>query len=561
VAVARFENGRFIVHTPAQFPFLVRDRVAELLGIPVSTVRVIVPTIGGGFGGKIDALLEPFACLLARATGRPVRLANTRGEELRTAGPRESAIVRLRTAVATDGTILGQEADILVDNGASSGETAAIVSVAPLSLGCTYRIPAARYRSRAVYTNSPPTAAFRGVAGPYCVFAQEQHLDRIARELQIDRRELRLRNAVRPGDTLVNGQAHTETDLLEAFAAVDRIAPWEQLTAERRPLRGIGVAAVTWFTNPGSGNATVKLYEDGTVGVVSGGTECGTGALATGVRQLVAEALGVPVEHVQLMEPDTEAAGYDAGAQGSRTLFAVGNAAMRASERVREQVLETAAGMLEAAAEDLEIVDGQVGVAGSPASRIPLAAVAQTALFTTGPIAATARHIAPPVPFDSGCVVGALFTALAGVTSSVHLAEVEVDPDTGGVTILRYVVAQDVGRAVNPQMIAGQVHGGVAQGIGYALYEDLALSDGHVLADSLESYRLPTAADIPAIELALLEQPCAYGPLGAKGAAEPPIIPVAAAIASAVSDAIGQPIHRLPITPYDLLERLQGGTS
>lgn len=557
VAVARFEDGRFVVHTPAQYPFLVRERIAEFLGLPVSAVRVIVPTIGGAFGGKIEALLEPYACLLARATGRPVRLVNTRREEMQTAGPRESSIVSLRTAVAADGEILGQQGEVLLDNGAFSGETAAIASLVPLALGGTYRIPAARYTCKVVYTNTPGTAAFRGVAGPYCVFAQERHLDNIAGELGVDRRELRLRNVLRPGDEMVNGQRLDDAALLEAFDEVQRLAPWQPSKANGDALRGVGIAAVTWLTNPGPGNATVKLDEDGTVRVVTAATEIGSGALATGVRQIVAEELGVPFEHVHLLPPDTDAAGYDAGAQGSRTMFAIGNAAASACQSVREQVLETASGMLEASAADIELVDGQVGIVGAPASRVPMAAVAQTALWSTGPIAATGKHIAPPIPFDDGCAVGALFSTFAAASYSVHLAEVEVDPDTGKVTILRYVVAQDVGRAVNPQMIHGQIHGGVVQGIGYALYEDLQLDGGDPLIDGLESYRLPTALDAPPIETAILEKPCPYGPYGAKGAAEPPIVPVAAAIANAVADAIGRPISRLPITPFDVLELLR----
>jgi CO/xanthine dehydrogenase Mo-binding subunit len=560
VAVARYDNGRFTVQTPAQYPFLVRDRVAEILGVPVTAVRVLVPHIGGGFGGKIDALLEPYACLAARATGRPVRVANRRQEEFAVAGPRESAIVRLRTAVSADGTILGQEADILVDNGAASGETVAIVSVAPLALGGTYRIPAARYSCKAVYTNTLGTSAYRGIAGPYCVFSQERHLDRIANALGIDRRELRLRNVLRKGEKMVNGQVLEDAGFIEAFEAIEEIAPWNggKRHSTNGRLRGVGLAAVSWLTNPGPGNATVTLREDGAVTVVSGCAEIGTGALVTGVRQIVAEELGIPVEHVSLLAADTDAAGYDAGAQGSRSMFAVGSAAREASQSVRAQVLETASGLLEASADDLEIVGGEVGVVGVPARRMPLAAVAQAALWTTGPIAATGKHIAPPVSFDEGCVVGALFTAFAGASYSVHMAEVEVDPETGHVDVVRYVVAQDVGRAINPQMIEGQIHGGVLQGIGYALFEDLRIYDGRVTDDSLERYRLPTALDAPPIESILLELPCPYGPFGAKGAAEPPVVPVAAAVVNAIADAIERPINAVPVTPFRVLELLAG---
>lgn len=556
VAVARFEQGRFVVHTPTQYPYLVRDRLAELLAVPASRIRVVVTTIGGGFGGKIDALLEPYVCVLARRTGRPVRLVNSRTDELQTAGPRDNAVVRLRTAVAQDGTLLAQEGEAILDNGAYSGEVVACAAIPALVFGGTYRIPAVRYRTRVAYTNTTPTAAFRGVSAPYSMFAVEQHLDQIARELAIDRRELRRRNVVQPGDAIVNGQVLDDAVFDEALERVDDISSWDDAVAARRPLRGIGIGALTWLTNPSPGGATVKVNEDGTVTVLSAGAEIGSGAMATGVRQIVAEELGIPVGDVLLAASDTDVGAYDGGAQGSRTMFSLGNAALDACDGVRRQLLETAAGMLEAAVEDLELADGCVGVLGTPDSRVPLAAVAQTALWTGGPIAASGKHISPPVQFDAGCVTGALFTGFNAATYHVHQAEVEVDPDTGKVTVLRYVVAQDVGRAINPQQIEGQIEGGVLQGIGYALFEDLRVRDGAVVDDSLESYRLPTVFDAPPIDIALLENPCPYGPFGAKGAAEPSIIPVAAVIASAVSDAIGRPITQLPVTPFEVLRLL-----
>lgn len=562
-AVARFDQGRYVVHTPTQFPYLVRARLAELLGIKPSAVRIVVPTIGGGFGGKLDALLEPIACVLARKAGRPVRVLNSRAEELATAGPRENAVVRLRTAVDADGRILGQEGHVVADNGAnSSGETVACAAVAPLALGGTYAIPAARYRSQVVYTNTPPTAAFRGVNGVYCTYAQEMHLDHVARELGMDRRELRLRNVLRRGGQMVNGQVLDDAFLVEAMESVERRAPWAELTARSRPLRGVALVPLTWITNPGPAEAAVRLAEDGTVMVTCAGAEIGTGAIATGVRQIVAEQLGMPVDDVLVAAADTDTGGYDHGAQGSRTVYGMGSAANDAATQVRAQILATAAGLLEAAESDLELVDGHVRVAGAPDSAVTLAAVSGAAMWTGGPISASGRFVAPPVPFDAGCMAGALFTHFTAASYHAHLAEVEVDPDTGAVTIVRYVVAQDVGRAINPTMIEGQIHGGVAQGLGYALFEDLRLdADGRVLDTDLERYRLPTALDVPAIDLEILENPCASGPFGAKGAAEPPILPVAAVVACAVADAIGRPIDTLPLTPVRVLEALRERTT
>lgn len=559
--VARWSGGRYVVHTSTQFPHSVRTRTAELLGTRPSAVRVVVPTVGGGFGGKLDAMLEPIACLLARRCGRPVRLVNSRAEELATAGPRENAIVRLRTAVDVEGRILAQEADALLDNGAnSSGETVICGGLPPLALGATYRIPLARYRSRVVYTNTPPTAAFRGVGGPYVVFAQESHLDHVAREIGVDRRELRLRNLLRAGEKMINGQVLTDAVLTEAMESVERRAPWAR-PAEATPgwLRGRAVVPLTWLTNPGPGEASVSLSDDGTILVTTAATEIGTGAVQTGVRQIVAERLGVPVADVLVSTPDTDAGGFDNGAQGSRTTYGSGAAAAEAATELRAQILRAAAGLLEAAESDLEIADGVVRVAGSPGATVTLAVVSASALWTTGPLSATGRFVSPAPEFDGGCLVGALFTTINGTSSHAHTADVEVDPATGEVRVLDYTVAQDVGRAINPAMIRGQVNGAVAQGLGYALYEELRIgADGRVLDDSLESYRIPTALDVPPIDLEILESPGSNGPYGVKGVAEPPIVPVAAVVACAVADAIGATVTELPLTPFAVLAALRG---
>ncbi|SNR65877.1 CO or xanthine dehydrogenase, Mo-binding subunit [Haloechinothrix alba] len=557
-AVARYEEGRYTVHTPTQFPFNVRGRTAELLGVRPSDVRVVVPAIGGGFGGKLDIMLEPFACVLARKSGRPVRIVNTRSEELRTCAPREGGIVRLRTAVARDGSILAQEGEIIADNGAnSSGETVACANAASLVLGSTYRVPNARYVSKVVYTNTPPTAAFRGVNGPYSVFAQEMHLDHIARELGMDRRDIRLHNLIGSGDVMVNGQEVDGPFLREAMDELETMRPWQQLQASKRPYRGHAIVPVTWLTNSGAGSASMKLNEDGTVTVASAATEIGSGAVATGVRQLVADQLGVDFHDVLVTPPDTDTGGYDLGAQGSRTTFGAGNAMIDAGKKVREQILDVAANLLEAAPEDLELADGSVHVQGVPDRRVGLAAISATASMTSGPIIASGGFVAPPESFDGGCMTGALLTHFTAATYHAHHAEVEVDPDTGRVTVLRYTVVQDVGRAINPQMIEGQIQGGVVQGLGYALYENLRVHGGEVVDDNLESYRLPIAADTPPIDISILENPCPYGPLGAKGAAEPPIVPVAAVIGCAVADAIGAPVNELPVTPFAVLQALR----
>jgi len=554
--VARYENGRYVIHTSTQYPFNVRDRVAEFLGVRPSDVRVVVPAVGGGFGGKLDASLEPYAALLAGKAGRPVKIVNTRREEFISGTARENAIVRIRSAVSRDGEILGREAVCLLDNGAYCGEEPAIAGLAPILLASTYRVGAIRNRSLLVYTNTTPTGAFRGVNGPYLTFALEQHMDHIAAELGIDRRELRLRSVYREGDAMPNGQELPEVCFLEAFRLIDEVAPWKELTRPR-PYHGVGIVPVVWLTNPGPSGVILKLNEDGTVGLITGGAEIGTGAVTQGVVQIVASELGLRPQDVVLLAPDTDAAPYDAGAQGSRTLPSVGFAAREAAREVRRQVLEVASDLLEISPDDLELREGGVQAQGAPDRRVSLAAVAEAALWTRGPIQGTGRHVSPPTPIDAHCLSGALIPAFNAPSYHLHMAEVEVDPETGRVTILRYVVVQDVGRAINPPAIEGQVQGAVVQGIGYALYEGMRIENGSYLDYSFETYRLPTAYEAPRVETILLEKPWPHGPYGAKGAAEPPIVPVAAAIGCAVSDAIGRPIHELPITPFVLLSALR----
>jgi CO/xanthine dehydrogenase Mo-binding subunit len=555
-AVARFDAGRWTIHCSTQFPHLVRDRVAEALEVRASRVRVIANTVGGGFGGKLDAGPEPYAALLARKARRPVKLVYTRGEEFVAGTMRENAVVRIRSAATPEGEIVAQEATVLMDAGAYAGETPAIAAVAMLILPCTYRIPNVRHRIRALYTNTPPTGAFRGICGPYLVFAVERHMDNLAAALGADRRELRLRHVYRDGDRFPNGQELPDAAFVDGFERIEAVAPWKQLSAPR-PLHGVGLVATSWLTNPLAGSATVKLNEDGTVGLITAATEIGTGAVAAGVVQILAEELGVAPDDVLVHAPDTDAAPFDGGAQGSRTVFNVGNAVRRAAADVREEVLKHASELIEAAPEDLVIERGSIHVRGVTEHRLALADVAQAALERGGPIAGTRSAVSAPVPVDPRTMTGAFFTHFNAPTFHVHLAEVQVDPDTGRVEVVRYVVAQDVGRAINPGSVEGQIHGGVAQGIGYALYENIHLDEGHVLERDLEAYRLPGALDVPRIETILLEHPHPDGPFGAKGAGEPPIVPVAAAIANAVSDAIGRPVTRLPITPFDVLAALR----
>lgn len=555
--VATHETGRYTIHISHQFPFKVRDRLAAALDVEPSTVRVVGHHIGGGFGAKLDLSIEPYAALLARATRRPVKIVNDRTEDLITCQCREDAIVRIRSAVSEDGRILGRDMDVLIDAGAAGTDGPYLASIPVILAGAPYVLGPTRVRSRAVYTNTAPTGAFRGVSGTHLVFAMERHTDEIARRLGMDRREFRLSNLIEDGHELLNGQVLPDASILRtAFDEVDRVAPWAD--AGREPLTGVGVAACMWLTNPMPGSVMMKVHEDGRIGVITGATENGSGAVAMGVTQIAAEQFGLSPERVIVSMPDTDSAPFDAGSQGSRTTHIVGRAVVEASSELREKIFDVASTMLEASAADLEVVDGQVRVVGAPGSGVDLSEVAALATSQGRSLAATGAYATPPPEYDPTCATGLLFTAFPTPTYHVHQAEVRVDPVTGRVDVLRYVVAQEVGTVINPTGVLGQIQGGVAQGLGYALWENLAIDDtGRYRQRTLESYRLPVSVDVPRVEAILLEHPDEAGPYGAKGVAEPPVVPVAAAIANAIADAIGAPVDSLPVSEETILDALE----
>lgn len=548
-------DGGYHVQTSTQNPFGVRATLSTVLGVPESRIRVAATTVGGGFGGKLDVTLEHFACLLARVSGRPVKMVSSRAEELSAANPRENSVVRIRSALDADGRIVARDVVCLLDAGAYAHDTPFIGAVATMQATGPYRIDNVRSVALSVYTNTQPTGAYRGPSGPQLVLAVEAHMDEIARRLGEHPLQLRRRHFFRPGDVTLNGQVVDDPSIAECL---DRVLETIDYDAPRPIGHGVGVACAWWTTTAGPAGATARLEMDGTVSLVTGGTEIGSGALAAGVVHLAAEHLGLPPDRVRLASTgDTATGAFDFGAQGSRTTFNVGNAVLEACESVRRQVLDQAAQLLEVDPGDLELADGAVRVRGVPDSSTELAVVARAALGHSGPIHASARYLAPPTDYDVSCVGPHHFYPTFNSPSfHCHAAEVAVDAETGRVRVLRYVAAQDVGNALVPPAVEGQIHGGVLQGIGLALYEEEILNDGCVANTSFDDYALPTAMDAPITECVLVQHPSRHGPHGAKGVGEPPIILPGAAIASAVTRATGRPVHVLPLTPDRVLEHL-----
>jgi CO/xanthine dehydrogenase Mo-binding subunit len=524
--------GGLTVWTCTQALFYARSQVAAVLGLPEHRVRVVATPLGGGFGGKF-VLLEPLVAALAMAVKRPVSLVLSRTEEFLATTPAPQSIFELKTGVARDGRLTALQARIIFDAGAYAG---APVSIAGLLVGAYYRFPHLEIRGYEVLTHKPGSGAYRAPGAVQATFAIESQMDEMARAIGMDPLELRLRNAVREGDPMPNGRPWPRIGLVECLTELkarrDRVAA---AGADDGPVRrGVGVAVGGWVGGVEPASAVCRLNGDGSLSVVVGTVDMsGTN---TTLEQIAAEAFGVPVEQVRVINADTESAPYAGASGGSKITYTVGAAVQRAAEDARRQLLAIAAAELEAAVDDLELVGGHVRVRGVPDRALALARLAELSMSFGGEY--------EPV-FGRGAT--AIVARAPGFAA--HLAEVEVDTETGRVRALRQTVAQDVGRALNPAAIEGQIQGAVAQGVGWALLERMAYDDqGHLLSATLLDYALPASDQVPPVETVLVEVPSELGPFGAKGVGEPPVIAAAAAIANAIADATGHRFTDLPIT-------------
>ncbi|GKQ49657.1 xanthine dehydrogenase family protein molybdopterin-binding subunit [Bradyrhizobium sp. Ce-3] len=557
--VASYEDGRFHIETSTQVPWSVRNATARLLGVPASQVRVTVPPVGGGFGLKFDLAVEPFAALLARASGRPVRLVNSREEEMLTCLFRENADIRIRSAVTREGDIVGREAVVLMDCGAYGGEQIFLTTMTAHTLGGNYRLGSVRMVSRAVYTNTAPNGAFRCCNGVYNTFALERHTDEIAARIGMDSLAFRRRNVLGDKDLGATGQMFEGNVLGPMLERMDTLRDAAATPPARTDGRLYGRATTvgTWFVFVGPSAATVNMNADGTTTLVTSGVEIGSGSMMQSLPQIVASTLGIAPEHVIVRAADTDAAGYDVGVGGGRTTVSLGAASLSAAQEVRTKLLKVASEMIEAAPDDLVMRDGRIEIAGAPGSGRTVAEVATRAQALAGPVSGTGAFTGAGVPAMPGCVAGHFIDAIDIPVFAVHDCEVAVDPETGHVEVLSYRVVQDVGRALNPRAIHGQIQGGVVQGLGYALHEEVTIgNNGRVCQNGFETYRVPLALDVVPVEISLYEGAPSIGPLGTKGAGEVPILNVGAAVACAVANATGKRVQELPLTPPRVLALL-----
>ncbi|MBI4635544.1 MAG: xanthine dehydrogenase family protein [Candidatus Rokubacteria bacterium] len=562
VALAEWDvGGDLTMWTTTQVPFLYQRDLAEAVGISGDRVRVLQPPVGGNFGRGLDLYpIDVIAALLARRAGRPVKIEFDRVEEFVACPTREPCAIRLRTAADRDGRLLARDAHVTIDNGAytSWGSTTPYVMLS--TVAGLYRVPNVRFDTTIVYTNNPYSGSMRGYGNPESTFAVESQMDDLAERLGMGPLELRRRNASKPGDVSPQGFVLTSFAMTECIDAVGT-----EILGSPPPLspgwkRGVGYAGMFHvgggariYRSDGCG-AIVKLDDFGKVTLLTGATEIGQGS-ETVLAMIVAETLGVPLERVDVINSDTRVRPWDVGTHASRTTFVAGNAARLAAGKLRAQLLEMAAAQLDEPAASLDMRGGWVFVRREPRRRLAYDAVARAGHFKDGGrvLVAEAFYDPPTTMLDKDFQGN----VSAAYTSAVQAALVDVDPETGKVEVRKVVSAHDVGRALNPGAAEGQIHGGIHMGLGYALSERLVVEQGQVLTQTFMDYALLKADDMPEIVVRLIESVDAEGPFGAKGLGESGMIPVAAAVANAIKDAIGIRFAELPITPARVRDALR----
>lgn len=530
--------------------------IARILGLPASRVRVIASYMGGGFGGKEDMTVEPYLALLTWHTRRPVRMVWTRQESILASTKRHPFTMRYRTAADRDGRITAMDVDIVGDAGAYPCLSARVLFAgAALSTG-PYKVPVLRARSRAVFTNNVPASAFRGFGAMQVVLGYESQLDALADAVGVSRSEIRDRNYVEKGDVVASGEPITTT-VAVAETRERALARLGEPDPPSGPGKVVGqgfansmqpYGRTIWFRDHAA--AWVTLQADGTLLIRSGVTDLGAGQAAS-LCQIASEVLGVGLDDISVYIGDTALNPPAGGTFATRQLYMSGNAILRASHALRDQLAPVAATLLDAEVDELHWRKGKVS--SSSDGSVTLADVARACQDAGVDTSVLHTWRAPAGRFDPEIGQGGTFP---DYTFGTHAAEVEVDVETGAVRLTKYAACHDVGRAINPVRVEGQIQGGAVQGIGYALSEDCPSVEGNPVSTLFANYLIPSTMDIPDVWVDIVESGEGRGPLGARGIGEPPIGPPAATIASAVEAAVGRRPTRLPITPERVLELL-----
>lgn len=568
-------NGNLTAHSSMQHIFGLREKLAFVLEMPESKVKVIKPPyIGGGFGGKLDiGYIEPIAALLSFKTNKPVRIEQSRAEDFITT-TRNPIKVYLKTGVKKDGTFTARYAKSILDTGAHATHGAEVINVHGLyGIFFPYKCENRTWEGYTVYTNNMIGGGYRGYGAPQGCFAVESHLDEICEELKIDPIEFRLKNTYREGDphpvlaqmTKLNSYRIEEclSQGAEKFGWFDRKP---SASAEGVKKRGIGFACHPLWVSGCVGfpdiyehsGAIVKLNPDGTVDLGSANVDLGGGQIVT-LCQIVAEELGISADSVKMTYADTDTVPFDAPTHASRTTYSAGNAVKAAATEAKKRLFAVACNMLEANPDDLEVADGKIYVKGSPDTNVSVAEVVQRAESPF--VQMTAQGPMPTNLAEKGTIIGVSSMAPPENPSSLaaQFVEVEVDTETGEVRVLRAVYSHDIGRVINPSAAQGQVEGGFQQGMGYALMENLLFDpeNGACVTGDFLDYKIPTAVEMPPqIESIFIESNEPTGPFGAKSLSELCVIVPAPAIANAIYNAVGVRVCDLPITPEKILAGL-----
>jgi xanthine dehydrogenase molybdenum-binding subunit len=520
-------DGNVTIWCSTQGAFTVRAQVSELLLLPLAKIKVVPMEIGGGFGGKIRVYLEPVAVLLSRRTHRPVKLTMTRAEVFEGTGPTPGSYLRVKMGADAAGKITAAEAYLAYEAGAFPGSP---VGAGAMCAFACYDVPSAQIDGFDVVVNKPATSAYRAPGATNAAFAVETVIDEICERLKLDPLDFRIRNAAREGTRRADGPVYPRIGMIETCEAA------RQHPHYRAPLggpnRGRGVASGFWFNAGLKSSCTVSVNADGTVGLVEGSTDIG--GSRTGIAMQLAEALGIRAEDVKPLVADTDMVGYTDVTGGSRVTFATGWAAFEAAQDVQRQMIARATLIWDVPAERVRYDRGVLTCDGDASKRL------------------TFQELAAKLHATGGTIVGRASVDPPGVGSgfATHIVDVEVDPETGKVTILRYTAVQDVGRAVHPSYVEGQMQGGVVQGIGWGLNEEYIYNErGEMTNASYLDYRMPTCLDLPMIETVLVEVPNPGHPFGVRGVGEVPIVPPPAALANAIYRAVGVRMRQLPMTP------------
>ena len=561
-AIADFDNnGKLTIWTQTQYPYNYKMDLAPALGITPGDIRVIQPPVGGAFGSKLDVYpYEPIAALLARKTGRPVKVIYSREDEFRASPTRQAAIIHMRTGCKRDGTLTFRTADVLLDNGAYTSWGPTIPVIMMRTTSGHYRVPVVDYKAQAIYTNNPYAGSFRGYGNVQTTFATAQQMDILADQVDMDPLAFHLKNAQKSGEVTPQKSFLRECVLAECLETAAQASDYSRkrkaYAAERekpgRYKKGIGLASS--IHNAGGakihksdGIGTILKVDDyARVTVITGASEIGQGIDAV-INLIVAEELGVPLEHVTIVNNDSDIAPWDVGVHASRTTFIAGNGTRRAARKAKAQILKAAEKMLGEPAETLELRGGSVvrDQCGTPL--IKLDRLLRQMHFQTEPELVMVTDYYEPNSEPEGA--DHISDHSAAYSHAVHVAEITVDTLTGEIKVDKITSAQDVGRVINRMGLEAQTEGGIAIGLGYALSENMQLEQGILRNPCFRDYKLITAPEMPPLDMHFIESDCAEGPYGAKGVSELPTIVIAPAIANALYNATGVRILNPPLSP------------